>query len=367
MKKILGLDLGVASIGWALVKQGENELEKSSIEHVGVRVNPITVDEQTKFETGKSIPTNADRTLKRNMRRNLQRYKLRRNNLIEILLSNGFITNETILSEHGNNTTFETYRLRAKAVTEKVTLEEFARVLLNINKKRGYKSSRKTKSIEEGSAIDGMNIARILYDKNLTPGQLTYDRLLNGKKIIPEFYISDLRDEFDRIWYFQNQFYPDILTDSLKEELLNKNEKQSWTICQKTFNLEGLKRETKGESQKIENYKWRVQSLTEKMNLEELAIVFQKINGQIHSSSGYLGAISDRSKELYFKKQTIGQYLIQKLNQNPNYSLKNTVFYRQDYLDEFEKIWENQSSYHPELTKELKKKLEIPSYFINVL
>ena len=43
------------------------------------------------FEKGKSITTNADRTLKRSMRRNLQRYKLRRDVLIELLKKVGFI------------------------------------------------------------------------------------------------------------------------------------------------------------------------------------------------------------------------------------------------------------------------------------
>ena len=31
MKKILGLDLGVSSIGWALVNEAENKDEKSSV------------------------------------------------------------------------------------------------------------------------------------------------------------------------------------------------------------------------------------------------------------------------------------------------------------------------------------------------
>ena len=97
MKKILGLDLGTNSIGWAVVNEAENTDEKSSIVKLGVRVNPLTVDELTNFEKGKSITTNADRTIKRSMRRNLQRYKLRRANLIEVLKSHSFIDDETIL------------------------------------------------------------------------------------------------------------------------------------------------------------------------------------------------------------------------------------------------------------------------------
>ncbi|MDD6356834.1 MAG: type II CRISPR RNA-guided endonuclease Cas9 [Bacteroidales bacterium] len=357
MKKILGLDLGTNSIGWAVVNEAENADEKSSIIKLGVRVNPLTVDELTNFEKGKSITTNADRTLKRSMRRNLQRYKLRRENLIEILKTHGFISDDTILSENGNRTTFETYRLRAKAATEEISLAEFARVLLQINKKRGYKSSRKAKNTEEGQLIDGMEIAKRLYDENLTPGQLSYELLKSGRKYLPDFYRSDLQAEFDKVWNFQSQFYPDVLTEALKEKLKGKNKTQTWAICQEPFAIVGIKRITKGNELKIENYSWRVKALFEKMELEELAVVLQEINGQINNASGYLGDISDRSKELYFNRQTVGQYQMAELDKNPNYSLKNQVFYRQDYLNEFETIWETQAKFHRELTPELKKEI----------
>src|SRR5574344_1282835 len=154
MKKILGLDLGVGSIGWALVNEAENNEEKSSIIKLGVRVNPLTVDEQTNFEAGKSITTNADRTLKRSMRRNLQRFKLRRENLIKVLREYHIIKDDSVLNETGNRTTFQTYRLRSKAATEEISLEELARVLLMINKKRGYKSSRKVNNdSQEGGQL----------------------------------------------------------------------------------------------------------------------------------------------------------------------------------------------------------------------
>ena len=357
MKKILGLDLGTNSIGWAVVNEAESTNEKSAIIKLGVRVNPLTVDEQTNFEKGKPITTNADRTLKRSMRRNLQRYKLRRENLIEVLKEHGFIDDETLLSENGNKTTFETYRLRAKAATEKVSLSELARVLLMINKKRGYKSSRKAKSTEEGQLIDGMEVAKRLYNENLTPGQLSLQLLLDGKRHLPDFYRSDLQAEFDKVWERQKQFYPELLTTSLKDDLYGKNKTQTWAICAKPFNLVGIKRSTKGFEQKVENYQWRNKALFEQMDLEQLAVVLQEINGQISNASGYLGDISDRSKALYFNHQTVGQYQMAQLDRNPNYSLKNQVFYRQDYLNEFEAIWETQAKFHDELTPELKKEI----------
>lgn len=192
MKRILGLDLGTNSIGWALVNEAENADEKSSIVKLGVRVNPLTVDEQKNFEIGKSIPTNAARTLKRNARRNLQRYKLRRDYLIKCLREYGWIDSDTMLYEWGNHTTFETYRLRAKAVTEEISLEELGRVLLMINKKRGYKSCRKVKSSDEGQLIDSMEIAMDLYHNDMTPGEYVYSLLSKGKKYVPAFFIVQI-------------------------------------------------------------------------------------------------------------------------------------------------------------------------------
>lgn len=380
MKIILGLDLGVGSIGWALVNEAENDNEKSSIIKLGVRVNPLTTDESINFEKGKSITTNAERTLKRQMRRNLQRYKLRRENLIEILKKNNIISDDTILSESGNNTTFETYKLRAKAVSEEVSLEEFARILLMINKKRGYKSSRKAKGGEDGKLIDGMDVAIEMYNENKTPGEYCYNLLMKEKKSLPDFYRSDLYNELITIWNKQKEFYPEILNDKILDEIKGKNGSQTWAILAKYFiwtekytiwdNDNACSKEMEKEccitapnrkgnksEQRIENYKWRCDALTNKMNLEELALVIQNINGEISSSSGYLGAISDRSKELYFKKQTVGEYLYEIIRNNPNESLKNKVFYRQDYLDEFETIWEEQTKYHKELTNELKKEI----------
>ena len=109
MKKILGLDLGTTSIGWALVNEAENNHEQSSIIKLGVRVNPLSVDKElSNFEKGKGITTNADRTAKRSARRNLQRFKLRREQLVKILKENGFINTNTILCEDGNHSTFKT-------------------------------------------------------------------------------------------------------------------------------------------------------------------------------------------------------------------------------------------------------------------
>ena len=353
MKRILGLDLGTTSIGWALVNEAEKGHEHSSIVRLGVRVVPLTVDEQTNFEKGKSITTNADRTLKRSMRRNLQRYKMRRDYLVRTLKEAGIITDDTILTEVGPRSTFETLRARAKAATEKVTLQELARILLMINKKRGYKSSRKAKSTEDGTLIDGMEVAKQLHDNHLTPGQYAYTLLQDGKKYLPDFYRSDLVAEMDAVWTFQRGFHADILTDDFYALLQNKSKTNTSKIFLAKYGI--YTADNKGADRRLQQYRWRAEALKRGLSREELAFVIADINGAITGSSGYLGAISDRSKELFFNHQTIGQYIMAQLESDPHYSLKNQTFYRQDYLDEFECIWEVQARFHQELTPELKK------------
>jgi CRISPR-associated endonuclease Csn1 len=357
MKRILGLDLGTTSIGWALVNEGEKEAEKSKIIRTGVRVIPLSSDESSDFSKGKSSSINADRTLKRGARRSLQRYKQRRENLNKVLLEHNLISNEFILNEEGKESTHSLWKLRANAAQEEILLSEFARVLFSINKKRGYKSNRKAKDENDGQAIDGMEVALNLYNENITPGQYVFNLLINDKKSIPDFYRSDLQNEFDKIWNYQKRHYPEILSSELKDELLNKNKGQTYKICEIPFDLVGVKRLGNKKEQKKENYQWRALGLSEKLSLEQLVVVFQEINNQKHQSSGYLGAISDRSKELYFNKETVGQYLYNLIKKDPNIRLKSQVFYRQDYLDEFEKIWDVQSKFHKELTNDLKKEV----------
>ncbi len=355
MKKVLGLDLGTNSIGWALVKEVKNNA--SEIIKLGVRVNPLTVDEKTNFEKGKPLSTNADRTLKRGARRNLQRFKLRRENLREILLKNHLITEETRLAEHGKNTTHETLRLRAKAAREQISLENLARVFFSINKKRGYKSSRKATNEEEGQAIDGMLVAKELYDNDLTPGHYVLNLLEKGKKYIPDFYRSDLQKEFDVIWRFQKQFYPTILDDELYEALQNQGQQNSRKRFLAIKGIYTAENKGKRELVKKQHYTWRAKATSEQLAVEEVAYVLTEINNNLNQSSGYLGAISDRSKELYFKKETVGEYLYKQIQQDKHLSLKNQVFYRQDYLDEFEQIWKIQSKFYAQLTPDLKDEI----------
>lgn len=355
MKKVLGLDLGTASIGWALVNQAESSGEHSSIIATGVRVNPLTTDEKDSFEKGKAITTNADRRQKRGMRRNLQRYKLRREHLLSVLRREGWINEDTVLSEQGARSTYQTFRFRAAAPAEEISLEDLSRVLLMINRKRGYKSNRKTDKGEEGHLIDGMEVARTLYDEGLTPGEYSLRLVDEGKRVLPDYYRSDLVAELEKIWLSQKVWYPDILTDEFKNSI--ENDGRNGVIKKFLSRYSIYTADNKGKDKKKTALEWRVKALTDQLDKETLAYVIVDLKGAIQGSSGYLGAISDRSKELVFDNFTVGQYLWRQIEQDPNYSTRNKVFYRQDYMDEFERIWECQKRFHPELNDELKSEI----------
>ncbi|UKK62958.1 type II CRISPR RNA-guided endonuclease Cas9 [Prevotella communis] len=261
MKFILGLDPGIASIGWALILEAENDNEQSRI----IDSNVVKVDFDNfaymnakgkisegkpidMFRKGLTVSPNLVRRQKRGAHRKLQRYKQRRADLIALLRENGFIDGDTLLCEDGKGTTYETLMLRSKAAREEISLSELARVLLMINKKRGYKSIRKGEAdtdIEDMGAYLAAITGRsnTLVENHQTVGQYLMNQLtLNPLKGIKRqtFYRKDYEDEFEQIWKTQMAFHPE-LTRKLKKEIKNRiiffqrpieSKKQDLSFCE---------------------------------------------------------------------------------------------------------------------------------------
>jgi Uncharacterized protein conserved in bacteria len=81
MKKILGLDLGTNSIGWALIEI-DHENKTVRILGLGSRILSMDAAEIAKFESGAKIESSAaQRTIKRSPRKMNERYLLRRDRL----------------------------------------------------------------------------------------------------------------------------------------------------------------------------------------------------------------------------------------------------------------------------------------------
>jgi CRISPR-associated endonuclease Csn1 len=56
MKTILGLDLGVSSIGWALIEIDEFTFKPIRIIGMGSRIIPLSTDDKTQFEKDSQLP-----------------------------------------------------------------------------------------------------------------------------------------------------------------------------------------------------------------------------------------------------------------------------------------------------------------------
>ena len=98
MKKILGLDLGTNSIGWAVVNAEEiarnnntKFLKPISISSAGSRIIPMSADILSDFDKGNSISQTAERTKLRMARRLHERSILRRERILRILKTLGFL------------------------------------------------------------------------------------------------------------------------------------------------------------------------------------------------------------------------------------------------------------------------------------
>ena len=219
MKKILGLDLGTNSIGWAVINADavsrEDEtvyLKPTGISSAGSRIIPMSQDILGDFNRGNSISQTAERTRLRMVRRLHERTLLRRERLLRILKIMGFLPehfakqingygkfsndSEPKLPWHKNELggyeflfqesfkemledfakyqpqlvrddkkipyDWTIYYLRKKALSKQITKEELAWILLQFNQKRGYYQLRGEEEEEKDNESTEIISAKIL-------------------------------------------------------------------------------------------------------------------------------------------------------------------------------------------------------------
>ena len=175
MKRILGMDLGSASIGWALIEENNN---KTSIVGLGSRIIPYEGTEGKDFAKGTGESRNSLRTKARTARKGYDRYQLRRKYLVDALVKANMFPDETMK----NLPKIELWDLRNKAVHSQITLKELGRLLLWLNQKRGYKSSRSDANLGKKDT-EYVATVKSRHEKikvlNLTIGQYFYHELSN--------------------------------------------------------------------------------------------------------------------------------------------------------------------------------------------
>ena len=237
MSKILGLDLGTNSIGWAIIDNKKNEILR-----MGSRIFPMGVDnlgdginEQSK---------NASRTEARGARRQFFRRRLRKKILLKTLSKYNMcplndedfdlwkkakkFPEETLKSWFALNP----YELRHRALNVELTLEEIGRIFYHLIQRRGFLSNSRKGGNVEGAIFKGKpkegkigidDTQQSIKDKTLgsylysiapnqdEPFQGNLERIRN-RYTTRKMYV----DEFEMVWEKQKEFHK-ALTEDLKE------------------------------------------------------------------------------------------------------------------------------------------------------
>ena len=280
MKRILGLDLGTNSIGWAVVNAEEvireNEtsfLKPVSISASGSRIIPMDEGVLGDFDRGNTKSQTKDRTDKRGTRRLLERYLLRRERLLRVLKLMGFLpdhyaekidsygkfTDESepkLAWRKGTDGKFEfifkdsfnemlddfaksqqqlvangkkvpydwtIYYLRKKALSRRLTKEELAWILLQFNQKRGYYQLRGEEEEENTNENVEIISAKILSverkEKDKKYEKYRYEMLLDNGLIYQEAFYNDVSSWVNETKEFVLK--TSILKDGSKKEELS--------------------------------------------------------------------------------------------------------------------------------------------------
>lgn len=137
----IGLDIGITSVGFAVLELDGKDEPKRIIK-LGSRI--FDAAENPKDGSSLAKPRREARGARRRLRRH--RHRLER---IKNLIINENILNQNQLDDLYNGILSDVYELRAKALDDKLINEEFARVLIHLAQRRGFKSNRKTDAVDK--------------------------------------------------------------------------------------------------------------------------------------------------------------------------------------------------------------------------
>lgn len=187
---ILGLDCGTNSVGWAVVHSEWNVdsvfpgttaqyLGTGQILGAGVRIFSEALDPKTE------VPLNAKRREKRGQRKNFRQRAWRRDQLLDKLVAWEWMARPPVDADaqsefyHRLGSEADPYHLRVAALERPLSVQELARVLMHLVKRRGFKSNRKGKAKEDGPVLKA--IAEIRTEMNAAEARTLPEYLLKAR------------------------------------------------------------------------------------------------------------------------------------------------------------------------------------------
>ncbi len=351
MKRILGLDLGTNSIGWAvlLAEKNDDSLLLKRIEAAGSRIIPMDAAILGDFDRGNSISQTAERTRLRSARHLTERSLQCRERLHRVLDIIGFLPEHysQALNRYGKikegeepklawtkdgtgkyhflfQSSFDEmlqdfkskhsdfrdkkipydwtiYYLRKKALTQKISKEELAWVLLNFNQKRGYYQLRGEESeADKNKTIEYVALKVLsVEDSGEKRGKDTWYniRLENG-------WIYRCTSSIPLDWVGKTKEF--IVTTELNEDGTPKKDKEG-----------------------------NIRRSFRSPNEDDWTLVKERTQSDIEHSG-----------------KTVGTYIYDTLLQNPNQKVRGKLIRtieRKFYKDELSQIIEKQAEFHTEL------------------
>lgn len=170
MKYGIGLDCGISSVGFAAMELDEND-EPRRIIKLGSRV--FDKAENAKDGASLAAPRRAARSLRRRVRRH--QHRLER---IRLLIVTSGLLHEEELAHLFDGQLDDIYMLRTKALDATLTSTEFARVLIHLAQRRGFRSNRKSDATdkEAGKLLNAVSENQNRMQKNSwrTVGEMFY-------------------------------------------------------------------------------------------------------------------------------------------------------------------------------------------------
>lgn len=222
-KYAIGLDIGITSVGWAAVALDGAE-NPCGILNMGSRI--FDAAEQPK--TGASLA--APRREARSARRRLRRHRHRNERIRALILSEGLL-NRDELDRLFDGKLSDVYALRVKALDAPVNREEFARILIHISQRRGFRSNRNNAADkEDGKLLEAVseNKKRMEAAGYRTAGELLLKdpQFQEHKRNKGGQYISTvtrdmIADEVRQIFSAQRGFHSGFAGEALEEDYLN--------------------------------------------------------------------------------------------------------------------------------------------------
>ena len=145
MKYIIGLDMGIASVGYATLLLDDKE-QPCRILKMNSRI--FEAAEHPKDVSSLAAP----RRINRGMRRRLRRRRFRKEQIRDLIAEKGIMTTEEIDEIYNSGKELsDIYEIRAEALDRILSKEEFVRLMIHLSQRRGFKSNRKVDASDSKS------------------------------------------------------------------------------------------------------------------------------------------------------------------------------------------------------------------------